>query len=319
MSINPFKQLIGQSQAVELLEQVIAKKRIAPAYLFSGPVGVGRSLGAKCFSEALLCENIPPEQQLLVQKRIRQRNHPDLLWVEPTYRYQGQLITVQEAQNSGITLKVPPQIRIEQIREVTRFLSHPPLEAPRTLVIIEDAQTMTEAAANGLLKTLEEPGQATLILLVISTYNLIQTLVSRCHKIPFYSLSSEDLIRVFKEQGNEEIYKNPEIMSVAQGSPGAAMVASQQLQNIPKELCQKIKSIPNNQIESLELSKIIAKKLDIHTQLWLIKYLQYYFWIKLQNKKILEILEKSHLCLLSHVQSQLVWECLLLKILSLHS
>ncbi|MGP0128635.1 MAG: DNA polymerase III subunit delta' [cyanobacterium endosymbiont of Rhopalodia musculus] len=319
MSINPFQQLIGQSQAVELLEQVIAKNRIAPAYLFTGPVGVGRSLGAKCFSEALLCVNIAPEQQVLVQKRIRERNHPDLLWVEPTYQYQGQLITVQEAKNLGITRKVPPQIRIEQIREVTRFLSHPPLEASRSLVIIEDAQTMTEAAANGLLKTLEEPGQATLILLAININDLIPTLISRCQKIPFHSLSFEDLIKVFKEQKNEVILKNEEIISFAQGSPGEAIFATQQLDNIPKELYQKIKKIPSGQIEALELSKIIAQKLDIQTQLWLIKYLQYYYWTRLKNKKILEILEKSRLYLLSYVQSQLVWECLLLEILSVYS
>ncbi|YAI82861.1 MAG: DNA polymerase III subunit delta' [cyanobacterium endosymbiont of Rhopalodia sterrenbergii] len=319
MSINPFQQLIGQPQAVELLEQVIAKNRIAPAYLFTGPIGVGRSLGAKCFSEALLCVNIPPKQQLLVQKRIRERNHPDLLWVEPTYQYQGQLITVQETKNLGINRKVPPQIRIEQIREVTRFLNRPPLEAPRTLVIIEDAQTMTEAAANGLLKTLEEPGKATLILLAICIDELIPTVVSRCQKIPFYSLSSEDLIKVFKEQGNEEIFQNPEIMSLAQGSPGEAIVASQQLQSIPKELYHKIKKIPSDPIEALELSKDIVEKLDIQTQLWLIKYLQYYYWTRLQNRKLLEILEKSRFYLLSYVQSQLVWECLLLEILSIHS
>ncbi|XHU96667.1 MAG: DNA polymerase III subunit delta' [cyanobacterium endosymbiont of Rhopalodia gibba] len=319
MNINPFQQLIGQPQAVELLEQVIAKNRVAPAYLFTGPAGVGRSLGAKCFSEALLCVNLPPKQQLLVQKRIRKRNHPDLLWVEPTYQYQGQLITVQEAKNLGIIRKITPQIRIEQIREVTRFLNRPPLEAPRALVIIEDAQTMTEAAANGLLKTLEEPGQATLILLALRTDELIQTLVSRCQKIPFYRLSSEDLINVFKKKGTEEILKNLDIMDMSQGSPGEAIVANQQLQNIPKELYQRIKNIPYNQIEALELSKIIVEKIDIQTQLWLIKYLQYYFWIKFQNEKILEILEKSRLYLLSYVQSKLVWECLLLEILSVHS
>ncbi|BBA79527.1 DNA polymerase III subunit delta' [cyanobacterium endosymbiont of Rhopalodia gibberula] len=319
MSINPFQQLIGQPQAVELLEQVIAKNRIAPAYLFTGPVGVGRSLGAKCFSEALLCLNIPPKQQLLVQKRIRERNHPDLLWVEPTYQYQGRLITLQEAKNLGITRKVPPQIRIEQIREVTRFLYRLPLEASRALVIIEDAQTMTEAAANGLLKTLEEPGKATLILLALRTDELIPTLVSRCQKIPFYSLSYEDLIKVLNEQGNKEIVQDLEIISFAQGSPGEAIIASKQLQNIPKDLYQRIKKIPSNQIEVLELSKIIVEKLDIQTQLWLVKYLQYYYWTRFKNRKLLEILEKSRLYLLSYVQSQLVWECLLLEILSVHS
>lgn len=319
MKISPFEQLIGQPQAVELLEQAIIKNRIAPAYLFTGPVGVGRSLGAKCFSEALLCKNISPEQQISVQKRIRERNHPDLLWVEPTYQHQGQLITVQEAENLGITRKALPQIRIEQIREITRFLNRTPLEASRTLVIIKAAQTMTEAAANGLLKTLEEPGQATLILLASSTDNLILTLVSRCQKIPFYRLSSENLIEVLKKQVNKDFFFDSEIIALAQGSPGEAIVASQKLRNIPRELYKKIKKIPTNQIEVLELAKIIAQELDDQTQLWLIKYLQYYYWTRLQNSKLLEILEKSHFYLLSYVQPRLIWECLLLEIFSVLS
>ncbi|WP_267384847.1 DNA polymerase III subunit delta' [Cyanobacterium sp. uoEpiScrs1] len=317
--MNHFQKLIGQPQAVELLEQIIVKKRIAPAYLFTGPSGVGRSLGAKCFSEALLSINTPPDKKILAQKRIGERNHPDLLWVEPTYQYQGQLITAQEAKNLGITRKILPQVRVEQIRKVTRFLNRPPLEAPCSLVIIEDVQTMTETAANGLLKTLEEPGKATLILLAFSTDSLLSTLVSRCQRIPFYSLSSKNLIKVLEKQGNKDISKNPEIISLAQGSPGEAIIASQHLKNIPEELYQKIKKIPSNQIEVLELSKVITEKLDVQTQLWLIKYMQYYYWMRLQNKKILEVLEKSRLCLLSYVQSQLVWECLFLEIISVYS
>ena len=319
MKINSFQQLIGQPQAVELLEQAIIKNRIAPAYLFTGPVGVGRSLGAKCFSEALLCKNISPEQQISVQKRIRERNHPDLLWVEPTYQHQGQLITVQEAENLGITSKALPQIRIEQVREITIFLNRTPLEASRILVIIKAAQTMTEAAANGLLKTLEEPGQATLILLASSTDNLILTLVSRCQKIPFYRLSSDNLIEVLKKQENKDFFGNSEIIALAQGSPGEAIVASKTIQNIPGGLYKKIQEIPANQIEVLELAKIIAQELDNQTQLWLIKYLQYYYWTRLQNRKLLEILEKSHFYLLSYVQPRLIWECLLLEIFSVLS
>lgn len=319
MKINPFQQLIGQPQAVELLEQAIIKNRIAPAYLFTGPVGVGRSLGAKCFSEALLCINISTEQQILVQKQIRERNHPDLLWVEPTYQHQGQLITVQEAENLGITRKAIPQIRIEQIREITRFINRIPLKASQTLVIIEAAQSMTEAAANGLLKTLEEPGQATLILLASSTDNLIPTLVSRCQKIPFYRLSSENLIKVLKKQINKDFFYDSEIIALAQGSPGEAILASQKIQNIPKGLYEKIKKIPTNQIEVLELAKILAKELDNKTQIWLIKYMQYYYWTRLQNRELLEILEKSHFYLLNYVQPRLIWECLLLDFFSVLS
>ncbi len=313
MSIHPFRQLIGQPQAVELLQQAITKNRIAPAYLFAGPEGVGRSLGAKCFSEVLLSLKISPEKQTLLEKRIRERNHPDLLWVEPTYQHQGQLITIEDAKQSGITRKAPPQIRIEQIRDITRFLNRPALEASRSLVIIEDAQTMTEAAANGLLKTLEEPGQGTLILLAPSTDNLLPTLVSRCQTIPFYRLSPEDLSKVLAEKKQLEILENEEILALAQGSPGAAIAHWEQLQTIPETLRQKLKEFPINILEGLDLAQEISKDLEYQGQLWLINYLQYYYWNKSQNKNLLELLEKSRSYLLSYVQPRLVWECLLLE------
>ena len=316
MSIDYFRQLRGQFQAVELLQQAIAKNRIAPAYLFVGPFGVGRSLAAKCFSEALLCLDIVPEQQALVAKRVTQGNHPDLYWVEPTYQHQGQLINVQEAEKLGVKRKAPPQIRIEQIREITRFLNRPPLEASRALVVIEAAQSLTEAAANGLLKTLEEPGQATLILIAPSVDTLLPTLVSRCQKIPFYRLSQEDLITVLTEQGQEGIISNSEVLALAQGSPGEAIAVWQQLQAIPEELRQKLQQLPSSILEALTLAKTVTKELDNQAQLWLINYLQYYYWNKFKNNSLLEKLDKTHQQLLSYVQPRLVWECLLISFLN---
>jgi hypothetical protein len=95
-----------------------------------------------------------------MQNRVRQRNHPDLLWVEPTYMNQGKRLSTKEAEEAGLKRKAPPQIRLEQVREIGEFLSRPPLEAGRSVVVLEQAETMGEGAANGLLKTLEEPGKA---------------------------------------------------------------------------------------------------------------------------------------------------------------
>ena len=161
--LNPFAQLVGQNQASELLTQAIASSRIAPAYLFAGANGVGRSLAARCFIEQLFCLNLPESKQQQIHHRLQLGNHPDLLWIQPTYLHQGKLLSASEAAAALVKRKAPPTIRIEQIREITQFLSRPPLEAIRSVVVIEQAEAMAEAAANALLKTLEEPGQATLI------------------------------------------------------------------------------------------------------------------------------------------------------------
>ncbi len=311
--MKAFAQLIGQNQAVELLSSALAHERIAPAYLFAGPSGVGRCLAAKCFSELLICTNLPVQQHPLIQKRLLAGNHPDLLWVQPTYLHQGKRLTATEAVAVGLKRKAPPQIRIDQIREITQFLDRPPLEASRSVVAIEDAQTMAEAAANALLKTLEEPGQATLIL--IATENaLLPTLVSRCQRIPFYRLAQEDMKRVLQEKGYEEILEHPELLAIAQGSPGEAIASFAQLQAIPQELLQKLTQPPRSPLEALALAKEIDKELDAQAQLWLVDYLQYFYWQNWRQKSIVEQLEKVRQYLLSYVQPRLVWECTLLEI-----
>ncbi len=61
--MNFFAPLIGQPQAVELLNQAINQNRIAPAYLFAGVDGIGRSLAARCFIEQLFCQHLPNYSQ----------------------------------------------------------------------------------------------------------------------------------------------------------------------------------------------------------------------------------------------------------------
>jgi DNA polymerase-3 subunit delta' len=312
-----FEELIGQQHAIDLLTSSVTKNRVAPAYLFVGADGVGRSLAAKCFIELLFSSSVKPEQLSILKNRIRQGNHPALFWVEPTYQYQGQRLTAAEAAEKGLKRKAPPIIRLEQIREITQFLSRPPLEAPRNVVVLEQAETMAESAANALLKTLEEPGQATLILIAPSPDAILPTLVSRCQKIPFYRLDTAAVTEVLKKTGNAEILQYPEILSLAAGSPGSAILAYQQLQSINIELLQDVKKKPTSYRHALELAKKIDKELDTEAQLWLIEYLQQYYWQHIHQPMIIEQLEKTRKNILSYAQPRLVWECTFLAILQI--
>ncbi|KAM3094319.1 DNA polymerase III subunit delta' [Phormidesmis sp. 146-12] len=295
--MSAFTSLIGQPQAVELLSQAIARNRIAPAYLFAGSSGIGKRLAAESFATLLLGDD----------RRVKQRNHPDLLWVEPTYLHQGKRLSPTEAEAAGVKKKTPPQVRLEQIREITRFLSRPPLEAARSLVIIDQANTMAEPAANALLKTLEEPGQATLILLAPSSDALLPTLVSRCQKIPFYRLDRAQMAQVLEKIGQEEILQRPEVLALAQGSPGAAIAHWQQLQTIPQEILLAATQRPRSLKEALTIARQISKTLDSDAQLWLVDYLQQIYWQQSVGVISLQQLEKAREYLLV-AQSQLVWE-----------
>jgi DNA polymerase-3 subunit delta' len=315
----PFSPLIGQPQAVALLTQAVARERVAPAYLFAGPAGIGKSLATQCFVE-LLFNHAKRSNSATLAARIQQRNHPDLLWVEPTYLHQGKRFSATEATEAGIKRKSSPLIRLEQVREIGQFLSRSPLEASRFVVVLEQADTMPEAAANGLLKTLEEPGQATLILLASSVESLLPTLVSRCQRIPFYRLPQAAMAEVLQVTGHGEILEHPEILELAQGSPGAAIAHWQQLQELPADLLQGIAQPPQTHRQALSLARQIDKTVEPEAQRWLIDYLQQSYWQHQRSTldtsttalTSLQLLEKARQHLLRNVQPRLVWEVTLL-------
>lgn len=307
-----FAPLLGQQQAVELLTQAVQQNRVAPAYMFVGADGVGRSLAARCFIEFLFTSAAKKESLSSLQQRLRQGNHPDVLWVQPTYQYQGQRLTATEAAAKKLKRKAPPLIRLEQIREITEFLSRPPLEAPRNIVVLEEAQTMAEPAANALLKTLEEPGKATIILITPSPESVLPTLVSRCQRIAFSRLDTVSLTQVLTQTSNQEILQHPAILSIAAGSPGSAIAAYEQLQAIPQDLLQNLLQVPTSQRKALELAKQIDKDLDTEAQLWLVDYLQQSYWQQWYQPAMINQLEQTRKYLLAYAQPRLVWECTLL-------
>ncbi|MGD1855775.1 MAG: DNA polymerase III subunit delta' [Leptolyngbyaceae cyanobacterium] len=310
-----FAHIVGQSQAVDLLTQAVVRQRVAPGYLFVGPAGVGRSMVATAFATILLdSANETPDS---LNRRIQSRNHPDLLWVEPTYLHQGKLLSVAAAQAAGLKRRGRPQIRLEQIRDIARFLARPPLEAKRAVVVIEAAELIAEAAANGLLKTLEEPGQATLILIAPDQQVLLPTLISRCQTVPFRRLSPPDLAQILIKTGHQAILDSPEVVNLAQGSPGSAIASWQQLQTIPSELLEQVSQPPPDLRSALDLARQIVQTLEPESQLWLLDYLQQSRWQQgyIQGMEQLELARKQ---LLRYVQPRLVWEVTLMNLQELN-
>lgn len=235
--------------------------------------------------------------------------------MQPTYLHKGELISVERAAERDLKFKTSPKIRIEQIREITHFLTRHPLEASRQVVVIEETQTLVEAAANALLKTLEEPGNATLILLALDKDLLLPTLVSRCQQIQFHRLSQDDLATILQREGHSEILDNPQLIQIAQGSPGAAIASWQILQAISPDLLRQLLQLPQTPLEAISLARTINDQLDLTEQLWLIDYLQNYYWQQGVSGETIKTWETSRQYLLAHVQPRLVWECLLLSLI----
>ena len=181
-----FNDLVGQKTAISLLKATLVKGHIAPAYLFSGPNGIGRKLAAMRFLEGVLAKDNLTKSN---RSRLENLNHPDLMMVEPSYLFQGNIIPRSIANEAKINRKSPPQIRLDQIRDVTRFLAKKPIESRLGMVLIDEVETMNEASSNALLKTLEEPHNGVLILISSRPDQLLDTIQSRCQTIPFRPLS----------------------------------------------------------------------------------------------------------------------------------
>lgn len=307
-----FADLIGQPLAVDLLEAALRTQRLAPAYLFAGPDGVGRRLAARRFLEGLLSGGAVSERQ---RRRLEAGNHPDLLWVEPTFQHQGRLLTRAEADEAGISRRTPPQLRLEQIRAVSRFLGRQPVEATRGMVVIEAAEAMPEAAANALLKTLEEPGQGMLILLTAAPEQLLSTIRSRCQLIRFLRLDAAALQTVLR-QCDATADDSKELLAMASGSPGALISHRQQLQELPSELLERLAVRPASAKEALALARDLTDALDGEQQLWLLNWWQHKLWSAGEAAASLRRLETLRRHLLGFVQPRLAWEVALLDLVA---
>jgi len=308
-----FAELLGQPRAVQLLQAALAQRRLAPAYLFAGPDGVGRRLAALRFLEGVLAG---VDGSPRVRRRLMEGNHPDLLWLEPTYSDKGQLIAASQAEAAGISRRTPPQLRLEQIREVSRFLARRPVQAPGCLVVLEGAEAMAEAAANALLKTLEEPGDGLLVLITAAPEQLLGTIRSRCQLIPFARLAPELVQQVLAEPLGPGPARPdpPELAELAAGSPGALLRHRHQWQQLPEGLADRLLALSSEPLAALELARDLTEALDGEQQLWLIEWWQLALWRRRPDAAPLRRLERLRLQLRSFVQPRLAWEVALLEL-----
>lgn len=174
--------VLGQPLAVRLLQQAIATDRVAHAYLFHGPGGIGKRTVALELAKALNC--LKPEagacDHCLSCKKIGSGSHPDLLCIEPEGR----------------------TIRIEQMRELQRQLYLRPGEGRWRVGIVNGADRMGTEAANSALKLLEEPpGYAVLILLAANLSGVLPTIMSRCQVISFRPMVPDTIIPALEGRG----------------------------------------------------------------------------------------------------------------------
>ncbi len=171
---DPAFPVLGQPLAVRLLERALAEDRLASAYLFAGPDGVGKRRLAEALTAVLLCGRTPACRTCPACHKLASGTHPD-----------------------RIEVRVPEdkkEIPVSEIRALQLRMPYSPHEGQRRVVLVLDAENLSTAAANALLKTLEEPPARTHFVLTSSApHSLLPTVRSRCQVVRFSPLGVQDL------------------------------------------------------------------------------------------------------------------------------
>ena len=209
--------------SAQLSELARTRSRMPHALLVHGREGMGQLELAMAFAQALLCEQPPSDDGFCGSCPacvwFGQGNHPDFRLIQPE-----SMIEDEETESSG-SRKKSDQIRIEQVRELQRFLAVGTHRAGRRVILMHPADTMNFPTQNALLKSLEEPPPETVFLLVTSfAHRLLPTIRSRCQNIVAAVPSREQAARWLKEQGMED----PEsLLALAGGAPLTALLLSE--------------------------------------------------------------------------------------------
>jgi DNA polymerase-3 subunit delta' len=165
-----------QDEAVDMLRRALEGGRVAHAWAFIGPHGVGRRTTALAFAKAL----VAPAGGAAAGRADRGL-HPDVHLVGPTPPVSNP--------------KGTPAIRVDNIRELERLAALRPAEAPCKVFIVDGAETMTGAAPQAFLKTLEEPPARTVIILILTQARALPaTVLSRCQIVRFRPRPAEGVV-----------------------------------------------------------------------------------------------------------------------------
>jgi len=206
--------LIGHNRQIDYINKTRSRGRLPHAYLFHGSAHVGKLTIALTFAQSFFCLGVKQDDIRSVCgtcgtcRAIAEYRDPNVIVLDTSHT----LVSKKENRK---------EIPIEDIRELKRILSFAPQGNAMRLAMINEADKMSEEAANAFLKLLEEPGSCTLIILITSSRDLLlPTIISRTQSIGFLTVPEKDMRALMGTLRSAVREEDEELLTLAGGRPG---------------------------------------------------------------------------------------------------
>ena len=252
--MGTFKDVVGHKDIINYIRNAVREDKVSHAYILNGERGAGKKMLANLFAATLLCEKGGPDpcNECHSCRQAESGNHPDII---------------------KVTHEKPNSISVDDIREqVNNTIMIKPYQGPYKVYIIPQADMMTTQAQNALLKTIEEPPEyAVIMLLTENADTLLPTINSRCVMLKLRNIKDTLIKKYLMETMQVPDYKADMCTAFAQGNMGRAIMLanSEHFNEIRDEAVQLLKYI--NELELSEIvqavSRITAYKLEINDYL----------------------------------------------------
>ncbi|HJD45623.1 MAG TPA: DNA polymerase III subunit delta', partial [Candidatus Mediterraneibacter norfolkensis] len=254
--MNRFKDVVGHKNIIKYIESAVSADAVSHAYILNGERGSGKKMLASLFSMSLQCQNRQEDGDACGKcqscKQAVSGNHPDII---------------------RVTHEKPNTISVDDIREqVNNDIVIKPYSSKYKIYIIPDADMMSVQAQNALLKTIEEPPEyAVIMLLTENAETLLPTIRSRCVMMKLRNIKDQLVKKYLMEQMEVPDYKADVCVAFAQGNMGKAILlaTSDYFNEIKEEAVQLLRNIDEMDVSELmeAVKKCMTYKLEINDYL----------------------------------------------------
>lgn len=252
--MRSFKDVVGHKDIIQYIQSAVTEDKVSHAYIINGERGAGKKMLSKLFAMTLLCEKgeADPCNACHSCAQAESDNHPDIIWV---------------------THEKPGSIGVDDIRtQVNNTVAIKPYQGPYKVYIIPQADIMTVQAQNALLKTIEEPPQYVVILLLTENADvLLPTINSRCVMLKLRNIKDTLIRRYLMEKMEVPDYKADVCTAFAQGNMGKAIMlaGSEHFNEIKEEVLQLMRYIHEMEISEIvdAVTRCSLHKLEINDYL----------------------------------------------------